>query len=112
MGYTIARIIAAILLVWALGKHPYRYYTLLRFVVCGVSAYGAYYAVKLKKRIWAWIFGIITILFNPIIPIHLDRGTWAIIDSGVAVILLTSLFLLQKTKSENDSVNKTSPNRV
>jgi hypothetical protein len=107
MGFTIARIIAAILLVWALDKHPYSYYTLLRFIVCGVSAYGAYFAVELKKNSWAWIFAIIAILFNPIIPVHLDRRTWAFIDLGVAIILLISLFLLQKPNSENDGIDKT-----
>ncbi len=35
MGYIIARIIAIILLIWALDDHPYSYYTLLRFAVSG-----------------------------------------------------------------------------
>ena len=37
MFFIFARIIAAILLFYALDKHPYDYYTLLRFVVCGVT---------------------------------------------------------------------------
>lgn len=97
MGYIIGRIIAIILLLWALNKHPYGYYTLLRFVVCGVSVYGAYFATGLKKDGWAWIFGIIAVLFNPIIPIYLDRNTWAFIDVGVVAILLISLFSVRKT---------------
>lgn len=99
MGFTIARIGAAILLFWALDRHPYSYYTLLRFIVCGVTAYGAYFASELGKKGWAWTFGIIAILFNPIIPIHLNRSTWAIIDLGVAVLLLVSLFLLRQPKT-------------
>jgi len=101
MKFIIARIIAAILLFWALDRHPYGYYTLLRFVVCGVAAYSAYFAAELKKKSWAWIFGIIAFLFNPIIPIHFDRDTWQIIDVGVAILLLVSLFLLQKPKKES-----------
>lgn len=100
MGYLVARIVAVILLFWALDKHSYGYYTLLRFVVCGVSAYGAYFAVELGKNGWAWTLGIIAILFNPLIPIHLDKDTWAVIDSGVAIVLVISLFLLRKPKSK------------
>jgi hypothetical protein len=91
MAFKIARIIAAILLVVALGDHPYDYYVLLRFLVCGVCGYGAYYAFRKKEEVWTWTFAIIALLFNPIIPIHLARGTWAIIDLAAAVVLLVSL---------------------
>ena len=99
MGFTIARIIAAILLFLALDRHPYGYYKLLRFVVCGVNVYGVYFAVKLEKIGWAWTFGIIAILFNPLIPIYFRRGTWQFIDLSVAVLLLLSIFLLKKSQS-------------
>lgn len=101
-GFKIARIVAIILLIWALGRHPYGYYTLLRFVVCGVSAYGAYFSSEIiMRKGWVWIFGMIAILFNPIIPIHLDRDTWAIIDVVVAGVLGVSLFLLKTESSES-----------
>lgn len=109
MGYIIVRIIAIFLLIWALDGHPYSYYTLLRFAVCGVSAYSAYFALKLEKNGWAWTFGIIAILFNPIIPIHLDRETWKFIDVGVAILLLVSLFLFRKSKYEKNDFDKSSP---
>lgn len=99
MGFTIARIIAAILLFWALDRHPYGYYTLLRCVVCGVTAYGVYYALEFQKNGWAWTFVIIAVLFNPLIPLHLRRGTWQFIDLGVAILLLISIFLLRKSQS-------------
>ena len=97
-GFVIARVISAILLFWALGKHPYGYYTLLRFVVCGVSAYGANFSAQLRRNNWAWIFGIVALLFNPIIPIHLNRDIWAFIDSGVGVLFLVSLFVVRKQR--------------
>ena len=99
MGFIIARIIAAILLFLALDRHPYGYYTLLRFVVCGVTVYGVYYALELQKNAWAWTFGIIAVLFNPIIPIHLKKDIWTIIDLAVAILLLLSIFLLRKSHS-------------
>lgn len=96
MGFIIARIIAVILLFWALDEHRYGYYTLLRFVVCGVTAYGAYLAAEIEKKGWTWTFGILTVLFNPVIPIHLNRETWAFIDIGVAILLLVSIFLIKR----------------
>jgi len=98
MGFTIARIIAAILLVLALDRHPYGYYKFLRFVVCGVDVYGVYFAAKLEKIGWALGFGIIAILFNPIISIHFRRGTWELIDFAVAVLLILSIFLLRESR--------------
>jgi len=99
MGFTIARIVAAILLFLALGRHPYGYYTLLRFVVRGVTIYGVYFSVKVEKIGWAVTFGIIAILFNPLIPIYLRRGYWQFIDLTVAVLLLIWIFLLRKSQA-------------
>ena len=99
-GFTIARIVASALLIWALSEHPYDYYTLLRFVVCGATAYGTYLAVRFRKIAWAWIFGVVAVLFNPIFPIHLERSTWAIIDVVIAVLLTLSIFLFKEPRVE------------
>jgi hypothetical protein len=113
MAFAIARIIAIILLFWALDRHSYGYYTLIRFVTCGVTAYGAYFAVEFEKKWWAWALGIIAVLFNPLVPVHLDRGTWAIIDIGAAILLLVSLFVLKKPAiSGAASLNKTNQNEL
>jgi hypothetical protein len=103
MGFSIARIIAIGLLVWALDKHPYGYYKLLRFIICAISAYGAYFSAEIKKVGWALILGSIAILFNPIIPFHLNRQTWAILDLGVATIFVVSLFLLRNPQLRGES---------
>lgn len=93
--FLILRIVSAILLLWALSTHPYGYYTILRFVVTGVAAYSAYISVNLKKKIWTCSFGIITILFNPFAPIHLNKDTWAVIDVLVAIFFIVSLFFVR-----------------
>jgi len=104
-GSIIARVVVIIMLIIALGKMPYNYYKLLKFVVCGVSIYGAYlssFSKKINKLsliiAWIWIlsYGFIVILFNPIIPIHFHRNTWAILDIGVAIVFSLS-FLQIKT---------------
>jgi len=88
-------IIAAIMLFLALVPWPYGYYQLLRFVVCGVSAYLAFAAYNWHK-LWAtFLFGFIAVLFNPLIPIHLSRELWQPIDLICAVLLLFTVFALK-----------------
>lgn len=94
----IARVLAAIMLVWALDRHPYDYYTLLRWITCGVSAYMAWYSAELAKDGWVWIFGITALLFNPLIPVHLSRDTWAVIDLAAAALMVVSLFTVRTPK--------------
>ena len=94
IGYAIARGIAIILLLCAVDRHPYSYYTLLRLVVCSVSLYSAYFYYKVfhdELNIWVWIFGAIAVLFNPIKPIYLDKYIWQYVDFAVAAILSASL---------------------
>jgi uncharacterized protein DUF6804 len=101
--FTIARIAVAIMLIVALAPLPYGYYTLLRFLVCGVNGYGTYLsAAELNKPGWAWAFGIIAVLFNPVAPIYLNRGTWAVIDVGIAIFLLASLAFVKDIWKNQD----------
>lgn len=92
---TIIKIVAVIMLFWALADNPYGYYQILRWVICGLSGYLAYSAYNEKKNAWAWIFGILAILFNPILPIYLDRDTWSVIDAITAVIIFISIFKMK-----------------
>ena len=93
--HLIPAIIAAVMLFGALGRWPYGYYQLLRFVVCGVSVYVAYTAYTWQKMWAVWLFGFIAVLFNPLIPIHLSREAWQPIDSICAILFLFSVFILK-----------------
>lgn len=98
--FTLARIVAAILLVWALDRHTYNYYEVLRLVVSGVCLFGVYVSWKFKKLDWAWLFGALVVLFNPLIRIPLQRLTWNVIDVAVAVLLLITIFLMKPAKGK------------
>lgn len=88
--------VAAFMLLAALGYWPYGYYQLLRFVVCGVSAYVAFMAYQWQK-LWAtWLFGFVAILFNPLIPIHLSREFWHLIDVTCALLFIAIASALRK----------------
>ena len=54
--FAIIRLIAAGALFLALRRWPYSYYTMLRWTVCIVAAFGAFQAFDVGRRTWAWIF--------------------------------------------------------
>jgi outer membrane protein assembly factor BamE (lipoprotein component of BamABCDE complex) len=90
-GFTIARLFATVLLIVALDRHPYGYYTFMRLVVTGVAAYGAVIAHGRANSTWTWVLGIVAVLFNPVLPVYLDREMWAGLDLATAGVLLVSL---------------------
>lgn len=89
-------LIASIVLFLALfDGWQYGFFTLLRFVVCGATAYMAWKLYKEDRSGWSWFFGFIAILFNPIIPIHLSRDVWIFIDAITGILLLGSMIILR-----------------
>lgn len=97
--FTILRVVAALLLIVAFGDHPYAYYQMLRWVVCGVTGYGAFVAYEKKNIPWAWVFGITAVLFNPIMPFYMQRETWQMFDIAAALVLVVSLFMFRTQKN-------------
>ncbi|ACI57416.1 hypothetical protein Rleg2_4154 [Rhizobium leguminosarum bv. trifolii WSM2304] len=67
---------------------PYGYYILLRSLIAGFSLYLAYrYSGNASKLTgWALAYLFIAVLWNPITPIFLDRGSWFVLDLVVAGI--------------------------
>ncbi len=94
--FTLARVVAITLLLLALAKWPYGFYTALRITVCVVTAYGVFVAAQLKQVIWAVVLGIIALLFNPFLAVHLGRELWRVTDVVVAVVLGASFFFLRR----------------
>ena len=62
---------------------PYGYYVLLRLIVCAVSIYAIYVRRDSKSEYIVALVGI-TLLFNPMIPVYLNKLLWVPIDLGVA----------------------------
>lgn len=95
------KIVAIIILLGALANNPYSYYQLLRWVVMIVAGYTAYVAYNNKKNNWAWVFGIMAVLFNPILPFYLSKDNWQLIDIIAAIIFLASIFNKKKIEENN-----------
>jgi len=102
--HLIPSLIVSIMLLLALADWPYGYYQLLRFVVCGVSVYVAYTAYTWQK-IWAvWLFGLIALLFNPLITIHLPKEIWQPIDFICAMLFIYVLLALKKASQKSREI--------
>ena len=90
LGLYIAWLVATVILVFAVtGRHPYGFYTLLRWICCAAFAYSAFTAQEKNRVAWVWVFGVLAVLFNPIVPLHFQRDTWQMIDwvtIGVIVV--------------------------
>lgn len=74
----------------ALPVPVYGFYVLLRIVVSGVFGYAAYFAFSKEENFLPWLFGIVAVVFNPVIPVHLPKVVWVPIDIAAGVFLLVT----------------------
>lgn len=70
---------------------PYGYYTLLRLVATIVFAWAAYVAYQGKHNFLPYVFGLLALLFNPIIVVHLEKTLWSAIDVAAGIFLLATI---------------------
>lgn len=90
-------IICGILLLIAIPSWwPYGFYTLLRWIICCVSVYVAYGFYKSKLNGWTFVFGVVSILFNPFFPVYLDKSNWAAVDFISSVLFFISAYSIKK----------------
>ena len=91
---------SSLLLVAAiLGEWPYGFYILLRIVVCSTSVYLAWWSARLKKPTLLWVLSGIGILFNPLVPVHISRDVWRVLDALAFVILVIAALTLAREPS-------------
>jgi hypothetical protein len=120
--YLWARVIAAGLLLAAVAPWPYDYYTLMHLMVCVVTARGAYLAYhrqrtastdvwRVKQQGWMWAFGVTALVFNPFLPVHLNRGTWVVIDIGVALMLIWEVRIDARHRFRKQSRTSLTPSK-
>ncbi len=89
-------IVSATLLIAALLPLPYGYYQVLRWVIClSAATLGATRWNHLPYSGSAVI--LVAIVFNPVSPIFLAKGVWAVVDiAGAAIFLWVALHPIPK----------------
>ena len=89
----------------AAAPMPYGYYTLVKILVCGFSAvlaYRNYKAADDKLAAWVWVFLIIAIIFNPLIPLHMQKEVWMVVDTVTGVLFLWLAYKAKKSTGGNN----------
>lgn len=94
--HLIPAFIAALMLLCALGRWPYGYYQLLRWVTCAAAVWVGFLAYGWQKKWATVVFAILAVLFNPLVPIHLSREIWQPIDAISAVLFVTIAFAVRR----------------
>lgn len=85
------------LLICLIEGLPYGYFNLLRLVVCGTSVFNILQFDKDENKVLYWTFIFTAILFNPLIPIHLDRDLWLILDLLSVLPMSIAAYKLRKS---------------
>jgi hypothetical protein len=98
-----AKVFAAIMLIIALGNLPYRYFTVLRWVVFLVSLRAGADAGKTNSVWWALGFLAIAIVFNPFLPLRLDRDIWQLTDIASALFFGASIPFVDLAEARHSS---------
>jgi hypothetical protein len=94
--------IATILMTLAiLGGWPYGFYTFLRITIFSISIYLVITLIKFNLLEFAWAYGFIGLLFNPLIPFHLGRSIWLIVDFSAMVFFVYSIFKINISEAKN-----------
>ena len=64
-------------------------------VQAAVSVLLAYYGYSTGRVLATWLYGFVALLFNPLVPVHLDKQTWQPIDIGTGVLFVIGGVLLR-----------------
>ncbi|MDO8770461.1 MAG: hypothetical protein Q7K57_17510 [Burkholderiaceae bacterium] len=82
--------IAASLLLIAAAPLPYGYYTFLRIVATVVFVWAGVIAWDRKHVMLAVSFGLMAVLFNPVLKVHFSKELWVAFDLVAAAVLLVT----------------------
>jgi len=94
----ISRFIACGLLILAIADLPYGYYQFLRIVISIIAGINVLGELEKENKILFFFFALTLILFNPIIPIHLDKSSWTPIDLIAGIIFGVSALIYKDTE--------------
>jgi hypothetical protein len=84
---------------------PYGYYNILRIVVCICAAFMAVRAIKTQNgQLVSWLFGGLALLYNPVLPVHLnEKPVWMIVNVLTAILFIVFRDLSYDEEEENSS---------
>lgn len=94
-------VIAAALVLVAIGDHPYAYYQLMRVAAFAAAAVALWVAAQRRSTAWLYTFLILCVLFNPIVPMHLGKAVWRWVDAASGIAFLAGAVMLHRESEES-----------
>lgn len=96
-------VVSSLLLLGAIGNRTYGYYIFLRWTVFLSASLVAWVAWESRTQPAAFLFVVVAILFNPVVPVYLARSTWRPIDVVCAGLFAASLVLQRQQVSSRST---------
>lgn len=72
----------------SLAYMPYGYYQFSRFAITAMAVWVISTCATRQLVWWSVAFTSIAVLYNPLIPIHLDREDWVIFNLAAGVLFI------------------------
>ena len=89
------------ILLWALlPDNSYAYYRLLRWISCPCFAYLAVEAYRRNLDGWIWVLGVTALIYNPIIPVHLNKGLWTAINVASIALAIAGTWAIRQSGNQ------------
>jgi len=82
---------------------PYGYYSVMRWVVCALCVWLSLSSYRSEREEWAWIWGVIAGIYNPIFPLHANREVWSVVN--IATIAVSAWYGLKVIQSNRGQKN-------
>ena len=106
--------VPSLLLGIALFDLPYGYYQLLRVALFLTALFHLLQSVERSEKPWAWVFGAIALVYNPISSLSLGRALWTVVNLSTIAILALHWWLTvyrnqQMSPGEKNSVSAAAP---
>ena len=102
-GLKLTRLIACGLTLMAIADLPYVYYQFLRMAITIIAGINAVSVAQRENKTLLIAFFAVAILFNPLIPIYLDKETWTSIDLLIGLFFGAIAFIKTIDNNEKNS---------
>ena len=81
-------VVSSIAVLIGLAAMPYGYYGLLRIVLSLTGAVGFVEARRRGLETYMWVFGVVVVVYNPVLPVKLgDKSLWIVVNVVTLIVL-------------------------
>ncbi len=98
--------LSAAALVLAILPWPGGFYAIMRIVICACAAYGAWRLYQRGNSEWAWVMGVIAVVYNPFIWVKIGGQFWWLVINVVALVLIYGATLVFQGRRLRDAVSR------